>query len=104
MKIYNLPRGSGKTTRMLYISEYTGYPILCINNTHKTYVTELARKNSVNIPEPVTIDKMRGRRHTSYLIDDAEYLLQKLLRMVVDPDITIDSITMSCDKNNEGLV
>lgn len=104
MKIYNLPRGSGKTTRMLYISEYTGYPILCRNNTQKKYVTELARQNSVRIPDPITIDKMRGRRHTSYLIDDAEYLLQELLRMVVDPDITIDSITMSCGENNEGLV
>lgn len=104
MKIYNLPRGSGKTTRMLYISEYTGYPILCRNNTHKKYVTELARKNSIHIPDPITIDKMRGRRHISYLVDDAEYLLQELLRIVVDPDITIDSITMSCDTNNEVLV
>lgn len=28
MKIYNLPRGSGKTTRLLYISDYNKIPIL----------------------------------------------------------------------------
>lgn len=31
MKVYNLPRGAGKTYRLLVISEFTGYPIAVHN-------------------------------------------------------------------------
>ena len=35
MKVYNLKRGHGKTTRLIYISEFTGTPILCVDENHK---------------------------------------------------------------------
>ena len=35
MKIINLGRGQGKTTRLLYASEFNDTPILCANMKHK---------------------------------------------------------------------
>ena len=35
MKIINLGRGQGKTTRLLYASEFNDMPILCSNSYMK---------------------------------------------------------------------
>lgn len=35
MKIFNMPRGAGKSHRMLYASELHNAPILCFNQSQK---------------------------------------------------------------------
>lgn len=35
MTIYNLPRGTGKTPRVLYLSESSNTPILCCYENQK---------------------------------------------------------------------
>lgn len=46
MRIIDKPRGAGKTTDLIYLSEHTGYPILCLN---KEYVLSESRKLNKSI-------------------------------------------------------
>lgn len=84
MKIISLGRGQGKTTRLLYASEFNDAPILCANDTHKKYLKDMAAKLRLNIPEPIIVSdfftcRMRGKRIEEILVDDAELVLQQLL-------------------------
>lgn len=83
MKIYNLRRGGGKTTRLLYISEYTGAPILCIDQAHKNFIKGQAQDLNIKIPEPITmgeLDNTRGRDIApDYLVDEAPTYLQMII-------------------------
>ena len=84
MKIISLGRGQGKTTRLLYASEFNDAPILCCNDVHKKYLKRMAEDLGLYIPEPIIISdffasKIRGKRIDGILIDDAELVLQQLL-------------------------
>lgn len=86
MKIINLGRGQGKTTRLLYASEFNGTPILCSSLKQKDYLLNSAKKLRLNIPEPLCVcdvfsDKIRSNRDfdNGILVDDAESVLQQML-------------------------
>jgi len=86
MKIINLPRGRGKTTRLLYASEFNDTPILCANQTSKQHLLDSAKRLNLNIPEPITPSDvtMGGVFKTSIrdqdiLVDEAPMVLQSLL-------------------------
>lgn len=84
MKIFNLPRQAGKTTRMLYASEYHNAPILCGNECMKCRISETARQLKINIPEPITIHdivnhKVKSQGHRGILVDEMDYVLQSVL-------------------------
>lgn len=55
MKITEMPRGSGKTTRLIYESSYKNIPIICSSMSKKQYIYDLADKRGVVIPEPITV-------------------------------------------------
>lgn len=86
MKIINLGRGQGKTTRLLYASEFNDMSILCSSLKQKDYLLNSAKKLHLNIPEPLCVcdvfsDKIRGNRDfdNGILVDDAEWVLQQIL-------------------------
>lgn len=84
MKIFNLPRGKGKTQRMLYASEYHNVPILCANETTKKHIMDMAHWLDINIPEPLTVCdisnyKIKGQRFKGVMVDDMERVLQSIL-------------------------
>ena len=85
MKIINLPRGYGKTTRMLYASEFNDAPILCVSQHHKQHLLDRAKELNLQIPEPITPSDVMGgifktsRGDTDILIDDAQAVLRYLL-------------------------
>lgn len=84
MKIFNLPRGTGKTKRMLYASEYHNAPILCANATSKKHIIDMAHWLEVNIPEPITLQDMANHKNKyqgcrGILIDEMDYVLQSIL-------------------------
>jgi hypothetical protein len=85
MKIINMGRGQGKTTRLLYASEFNDAPILCSNETQKRYLLYRARELNLDIPEPINVvdlfsNKIRGKRYDDgILVDDAEIVLQQML-------------------------
>ena len=84
MKIISLGRGQGKTTRLLYASEFNNAPILCQNEVHKRSLKRMAEELGLYIPEPIIVSdffsqKIRGKRIEEILVDDAELVLQQFL-------------------------
>lgn len=86
MKIINLPRGCGKTTRLLYASEFQNIPILCATYAQKDYLLSQAERLGLIIHEPIvaseiTSNRIRGSNAAKMdlLVDEAPMVLQTLL-------------------------
>ena len=83
MKIYNLKRGHGKTPRLIYISEFTGTPILCIDENHKRLIQDIADQNDAKIPTPITINDLTrvagSNIQSDYLLDEATHYLKAVI-------------------------
>lgn len=108
MKIINLPRGRGKTTRLLYASEFTDTPILCANQTYKQHLLDRAKQLNLVIPEPITTSDvtMSGAafktsiRDQDILVDEAPMVLQSLLSYLgMSGDIK--AITLTEEENTK---
>ena len=89
MKIINLGRGQGKTTRLLYASEFNNTPILCANIGHKEELIRMAKELNLYIPEPICVHelflgKTRGNRDfdNGIFVDDAESVFQQMLNNI----------------------
>lgn len=89
MKIISLGRGQGKTTRLLYASEFNDAPILCANMGQKNDLIRRAREMNLFIPEPICVHevfsgKTRGNRDfdNGVLVDDTELVLQQMLNNI----------------------
>ena len=87
MKIINLGRGRGKTTRLLYASEWQHIPILCVTYAQKDNLVDQAKRLGLIIPEPIVVSeitsgRIRGNKvlEKDLLIDDAHLVLQILLK------------------------
>lgn len=80
-KTINLPRGAGKTTRMLYASEFNNVPILCGSVSAKQYLVDTARRAKIQIPTPITVNDFikSGNRPQEVLVDEALYVLQRFM-------------------------
>ena len=80
MKIFNLPRGNGKTTRILYLSESSNTPILCGLTEQKKTLKENALKLGLHIPEPICVadiinGEIQGKNIQNVVVDEAVYTL-----------------------------
>ena len=87
MKKIAYGRGQGKTTRLLYASEFNDAPIVCQTYQSKNYLMEMAKLLKLNIPEPIVVSEIASGRvkgteniYKDLLIDDAEWVLDYLLR------------------------
>lgn len=80
-----LPRGAGKTTRLLAVSEFRNAPIICDNETRKRFILDLARQYGYCIPVPVTSAELLSGKlygnHTyrEYLVDESQDVLSSLV-------------------------
>ncbi len=83
MRIFNKERGSGKSTRMLYASEYMKAPIICVTSVQKDSIKSRAKELGLDIPEPICIgdvgDARTSLNTTDVLIDEIPLVLQRLL-------------------------
>lgn len=107
MKIINLPRGYGKTTRLLYASEFNNIPILCATQASKQHLLDSAKKLNLKIPEPITPSDatMGGIFKTSLkdqdiLVDEAPMVLQSLLSCL-GMNGGIKAITLTDEENTK---
>ena len=98
MKIFNLPRGCGKTIRMLYASEFNDIPILVATETRKDNLLHRAKWNNINIPTPITVSQMtRGKDKScrDILVDDIDCVFKQMLAQyglnMISGTITIDN-------------
>lgn len=83
MKIINLGRQQGKTTRLLYASEFNDIPILCATYQQKHYLMDMAKELRLNIPEPIYVAEISNGSSVmdkDILVDEAPWVLQMFLK------------------------
>ena len=98
MRIFNLSRGGGKSTRMVFASEFTRKPILCVNEDQKSALLYKARVLNIKIPMPVTVKEFCKNSPSSLdgvLVDEAMMVLQELINVVASNKVDILAATMS---------
>ena len=102
MKVINLERGQGKTTRLLYASEFNNAPILCATVFEKNRLMQQARMYGLEIPEPITVNdvvtnKLRDNKDVDngILIDEAPLVLKSLLNQLGVRSGDIKAITLT---------
>lgn len=105
---YNLPRGSGKTTRAIYLSEHYQAPIVCHSDTHKEYVMWQARTFGIDIPEPISLDELFSSDEkpledlNQIIIDESSILLSQIINRLTGKNVEI--LAETCSKGaNENL-
>lgn len=101
MRIIYKRKGEGKTTDLIKLSAGTrGKVIVCINQSDVYRILDEAKNMGVNIPTPMSYDefanccfmgdaKHKGTIIESFLIDNADLLLQYLTR------VNIEAITLT---------
>ena len=107
MKIINLPRANGKTTRLLYASEFNNMPILCMSRDAKQHLLDSAKKLNLTIPEPITPSDVTtggvfktSLKDTDILVDEVPMVLQSLLSCLgMNGDIK--AITLTDEENTK---
>ena len=89
MKIINLGRGQGKTTRLLYASEFNDIPILVATFQQKDSLVNRAGVLGLKIPEPIVVSELMTDRirnsnavKKDLLVDEAPVVLQTLLNQL----------------------
>ena len=114
MKIINLGRGTGKTTRLLYASEFQDVPILCATFENKKYLKLRAKELKLDIPEPITISELlnsetknKSLNGRDVLVDEIHWVLQCLLMEINNGGriiaATITSDELDCMKKTHGM-
>lgn len=99
MRIWNKPRGTGKTTRMLYASEYTGNNIVVSTKERAHQLESTAKQLGLNIPKVLCADDFLDRDITKcskdIIIDEAFDVLQAFVKGVRGKT-EISDITLTC--------
>ena len=90
MQIYNMERGSGKTTFLIKEALRTGYPIVCATEMEKrnkeSKIEMLKDEKVIPIDAKVniyTVGEIRGLDIKEVLIDDLDYFLRSVINCKV---------------------
>lgn len=110
MRLIIKDRAMGKTTQLVYISEFTGYPIVVPFEAMINQTKEIANSLGCNIPEPVTVsDMINGKRrgdHTydNVLVDEVAIngTLEKALSLYLNSNVKL--CTCSPDYTHEDII
>ena len=106
---YNLPRCSGKTTRMMYLSEHYQTPIICHSDSHKEYIMWQARTFGIDIPEPISLDELFSDTKKSLdnldqiIIDESSILLGQIINRLIGKNVEILAETCSKETNEKSV-
>lgn len=86
MEIFDVPRGSGKTTHLIIESTKNDYPIVVGLGTQKKYVQERAEQITDKQVEVYTVKEILAMENKpkKVLIDDLPYVLNTLLDCEVE--------------------
>lgn len=91
MRIFNLPRDGGKTTRMLYISEFKKVPILCKDQIYKEHLLRRAKLLGIDIPDPITVrdilNDSKPLHINELLIDEALMVLYEIVKQITQAEV-----------------
>lgn len=92
IKIIAKPRCTGKTSTLIKYAHFSNATIICHSEKTAQETAKLAENMRLKIPKPISIQeamKNKGGNKCTYLIDNAELVLQELL------DSNIEAITIT---------
>lgn len=92
MKIFDMPRGTGKTYQLAMLSEKTGYPVLVA--THSERVDLERRFPNSKFISLAELQKPGARAPEHIYIDEVFWVLQKLLSY----DVSIEGVSFSSEQ------
>ena len=98
MTIWNKPRGSGKTIRMLYASEYTGHNIIVSTAERAHQLEATAKKLGLKIPKVLSVNNFLDRTivcDQDIIIDESFDVLNAFVTGV-RPGTKISDATLTC--------
>ena len=100
MKIICKGRGKRKTTQLLYTSDTTRVPILVPTEQEKLNLIDESQRLGLNIPNPISVTDIRNQKtRVTHIdkcyVDNAEYVLQRLINM------EIGAMTLSDEEKKE---
>lgn len=97
LKIIDLPRGQGKTMRLLYKSEWDQIPILCSTKSQKECLLEKSRILNINIPHPICVREFVDQKlqPKKVLVDEACLVLQSFLSQTTIEACTLSSVDIA---------
>lgn len=100
MKLMIMDRGMGKTTKLIHVSEVTGYPIVVSTHASVENIKHQAKKLNCKIPEPIVVTdiplgKLRGQRgYENVLVD--EVCLNGLLKNALNSYLGCNVVACTC--------
>lgn len=99
MQIINLPRGGGKTTRAVVLSELYKYPILVASRPQKEAIYKIAEELQADIPDPIFIKDLQNCQ-SGIIVDEGLLILSALITDKAGFPINVQSVTLSVSQNN----
>lgn len=102
MNIYNMSRGTGKTTKLILESHEKWIPVLTMNRSSAHHIEEKARDMGVSIPKVLAVRDLNNedmRKPSKVLIDDLDFVTSELLRQLLE--IKVESTTIATNKDWE---
>lgn len=110
MKILNRERRSGKTMRMIYASEVTGFRIITPTRSTARDAKALASELGCDIPEPICVEEFKdvklhsaGFENCGILIDEAESIIQDALEAYFRCPVHAISLSVEMAKSTSTL-
>ena len=82
MIVVNADRATGKTTKLMVMSELTRTPILVVTKERAKYLIQQANILGYNIPTPICVSELENRKlhwEDKILVDDAIDVLEAIL-------------------------
>lgn len=86
-------RSTGKTTELVLMSAKTGIPIICCGSN--VYLIGKAKELNVSIPNPVQYTQAHKIAGGKAYVDDADWILQRLL------GLDVEAIAISDERNGD---
>lgn len=93
MKIITGARKSGKTTKLLYAAEVTGYPILASTLARKKSIEGYAATLGLRKIKVVTINEIKYSFDKNVLIDDGESIIEEVLKSYLGKNVVAVTLT-----------
>ena len=83
MRVIKSPRGTGKSTEIIKLSNKTQNPILVLSESRRRNIQDLAERMGISNLEIYTVDELKRIPHfpKPFLIDDCDQLLESLLQI-----------------------
>lgn len=102
MKIYTMPRGTGKTTKLVRMSAENNYPIIVSHRLSKEYILDKAKRMNLVIPEPISLDEFENRslsnkqqNYDAHLVDDLTLIVGDVFRAYFGKEVYAATMTVS---------